>query len=552
MDGMNRKIKIAKMSIMLAAFALLLISSFSNAQVVSPNGALSIINLNTTPTTLVAGENVILTFQLYNSYSQPLNYVNIQLEASNPLIKVSPAYNFLLNSIGSGEYGGIGYDFFSYELHIPSTLPSGVYTIDVVADYEAQTSPGPNSPSSPAQSIIPINLYIYGKPYLSMTIQPNGILKPGVPTNVNIDLTNTGTAPIYNITLSLNNSKYFEILGGQKFTLGILQAGQSVVLPTLIMPSMNITNNTYTIYAYANYTTEQGNSTNTILKSPISMIINKPNIIVSTVSGMPTNLYPGSNQTINLLIQNIGTGDAKNVSVSFSGTNSISLGSTSSFFIADIPAGGSVNEQLFVTANENDSLNEYYIPERISFLNANYQNEIHKNASLGISVSSGAVLSIISEYSNLSAGATYVPLTLKIKNTGNEPAQEVALTLQSIYPITPVDANQYIASLNPGETTNITFYVSVDTSGNPGKYPITLYAQWNQPNGSTKEEYYSTTNYYTVVNGSSTSSSGSGSSAGALLVLVIIVIAVAYYFYRKRNTGSKKAKHSESAKEKEK
>jgi hypothetical protein len=538
---MNKKFKKIGNNILIAVFALFLIVTYSNAQLASPNGALSIINLNTSPTTITAGENVILTFQLYNSYSQALQDVNLQIEASNPIIKVSPAYNFLLNTIGSGEYGGVGYDFFTYVLHIPSTLQSGEYIINVVANYEAPTSTSAqNSQTVPAESVIPIDLYIYGNPHLSMNIMPQGALKPGLQTNVNIDLTNTGTAPIYNISISLNNSKYFEILGAQRFSIGVLQAGQSIELPTSIMPALNITNGTYSLYAYSNYTTEQGNVTNTVLESPISIIINKPNIIVSTMTGMPPSLYPGTNQTLNLLIQNIGTGDAKNVSITFSSTNAINLGSTSKFFIADIPAGGSISAELFINANKNDYLTAYKIPEHISYLSANYKNKINVNTSLNISVSPGAVLNITNEYSNLSAGSSYEPITLKIKNIGNEPAQQIALALQSIYPITPIDSNQYLANLNPGESINVTFYVSVDTSGNPGNYPISLYAQWSQPNGNTKEEYYSTINYYVVVEGAANYSSNNNISLIIyVLVLALIVIAI-YYLYKKRIRRTKK------------
>ncbi|MGC8649071.1 MAG: COG1361 S-layer family protein [Candidatus Micrarchaeia archaeon] len=555
-NSINKKFNKIRTNILLAIFALLLITTYSNAQLASPNGALSIINLNTSPTTITAGENVILTFQLYNSYSQALQEVNLQLEASNPIIKVSPAYNFLIDTIGSGEYGGMGYDFFTYVLHIPSTLQSGEYVIDVVANYEAPTSTSAqNSQTVPAESIIPIDLYIYGNPHLSMNIMPQGALKPGLQTNIDVDLTNTGTAPIYNITVNLKNSKYFEILGAQRFSIGMLQAGQSIELPTSIMPVLNIMNGTYSLYAYSNYTTEQGNSTNAILESPISIIINKPNIVVSTAGGMPPNLYPGTNQTLNLLIQNIGTGDAKNVSIAFSSSNNINLGSTSKFFIAELPAGGSVSDELFINANKNDYLKLYKIPEQISYFDANYQDKTSINTSFNISVSPGAVLNITNEYSNLSTGGSYEPLTLRIKNIGNEPAQQIALTLQSIYPITPIDSNQYLVSLNPGESANVTFYVSVDTSGNPGQYPISLYAQWSQPNGNTKEEYYSTTNYYAVVEGqpkSPSSASNNNQSIIINIIVLLIIVASAYYIYKKRKTKNRKREKEDDEKSEKK
>ncbi|MGC8572040.1 MAG: COG1361 S-layer family protein [Candidatus Micrarchaeia archaeon] len=542
-----------KMMFVIMGLMILSMPYIINAQVVqSPNDALSIINLNTTPTTIVAGDNVILTFQLFNSYSAALQSVNLYLEASNPIIKVSPSSSYLIDTIGSGQYGGMGYDFFTYVLHIPSTLPSGEYTIDVVASYEAPTSTSAQySQTVPAQSIIPINFYVYGKPNIKLTISPEQPLQPGVLSNIYLDLTNTGTAPIYNITLNINNSKYFQIMTQNRFAVGALQAGQSIQLPTSLLPNQTILNGTYDLNGTITYTSEEGNITNTSISSEVPIIINKPNIIVSIESGIPQNLYPGSNQTVILAVQNIGTGEAKNVYITFNSTNTISIGSVSRFFISSLPPSSSVSEKLFLMANKNDSLNMYNIPMYIKYQYSNYQNNTNIKSSLPIQISPSAVIQIEKVYSNLSVGATYAPITFEIKNIGNEEAQALSINLQSTYPITPINSNQYINSLPPGQSTNVTFYVSIDTSGNIGNYPVTLYSQWSQPNGNSNQEYYSTSNYYATVEGSSSSSSGS-SSNGIELVAIIIIIILAYYMYKKAQKGKKAQKSKNKVKEEQK
>ncbi|MCL5433426.1 MAG: hypothetical protein M1538_00400 [Candidatus Marsarchaeota archaeon] len=530
---------------------LLLMPNAINAQTAlqSPNGALSIINLNTTPQTIVAGENVVLTFQLFNSYSAALQSVNLQLQASNPIIKVSPSSTSLIDTIGSGQYGGLGYDFFTYVLHIPSTLSSGEYTIDVVANYEAPTSTSAQySQTVPAESIMPINFYVYGKPHIQLTVSPEQPIQPGTLSSVYLDLTNTGTAPIYNITLQINNSKYFEIPIQNEFMIGVLQAGQTIQLPTELLPIQTISNGTYSLNGNIIYTSEEGNITNTPISGQVSIIINKPNIVVDANSGVPQNLYPGANQTISLLIQNIGMGEAKNVTISFENTNVISVGSISSFFIPSLPPSSSVPEELFVTANKNASLSKYNLPENISYLYSNYQNKTSIEENLPIYISPSAVISIEKVYSNLNIGASYTPITFEIKNIGDEKAQGMSITLQSTYPITPINSNQYINNLLPGQSTNITFYVSVDTSGNIGNYPITLYSQWSQPNGNLKQEYYSTNNYYATVEGSSSSSKGSN-VGGIGLIIVVAVIIAAYYMYERVQKNKKMQKSKNKTKE---
>ena len=58
------------------------------------------------------------------------------MQSQNPIISVSPgASTILVNAIGSGLYGGTGYNAFNYVVHVPKSLPAGEYVIDVVATY---------------------------------------------------------------------------------------------------------------------------------------------------------------------------------------------------------------------------------------------------------------------------------------------------------------------------------------------------------------------------------------------------------------------------------
>ena len=137
------------------------------------SGALSIQDLSVSPNYVVSGDNISLSFQLYNSYSSSLRNVNLDLEASNPLLNVSPSYTSLADSIGSGTYGGLGLDVYSYKIHVPSTLPEGVYTISVVATYETTVSDGLLSYDVPGESVMPIYIYVHGLPKLGINLAPS-------------------------------------------------------------------------------------------------------------------------------------------------------------------------------------------------------------------------------------------------------------------------------------------------------------------------------------------------------------------------------------------
>ncbi len=110
------------------------------------------------------------------------------------------------------------------------------------------------------------------------------------------------------------------------------------------------------------------------------------------------------------------------------------------------------------------------------------------------------------------------------------------VSFQSIYPITPINGNAYIASIGPGEEANVTFLVNIDTSGLPGSYPVTLFETWKQPNGTPNEEYSASNNYFATV------SSGSSGNSSLIwnIAIIVVVVAVATAFAAKRRKRSKK------------
>ncbi len=118
-------------------------------------------------------------------------------------------------------------------------------------------------------------------------------------------------------------------------------------------------------------------------------------------------------------------------------------------------------------------------------------------------------------------GSTYVPVTVSIKNTGNEPADSVLLTMESVYPVSVVSSTYYINSIAPNQTVNATFYVSVDSSGQPGDYPITLYEQWKQPNSPESLEFSGSSEYFVSVG--STTNSAAGDTETTILIIVALV-----------------------------
>ncbi|MCL5112371.1 MAG: hypothetical protein M1500_01485 [Candidatus Marsarchaeota archaeon] len=399
----------------------------------SADGALTMQNLAVSPQPIVAGSNVTISFNLFNSYDNSLYDLSLQLTGDSRILNVSPMSNLIINSIGSGNYGGVGFNTVSYKLHIPSTLPGGVYTFDVVATY--RTDLPNNQGSIIGMSDMPVSIYVYGK----------------------------------------------------------------------------------------------------------------PNVVASVVSATPSQLFPGGNQTIEVELQNTGTGTAKNVTATFINGNGVITGGINRFFIGAIPPGSSVVESLFIQAPNASSAvgSSVAMPVSISY-SSNYTQNITSNQSISINVQRGPIFSIQGAVSNLKKGDAYDPVTYIVKNIGNIAANNVSFSLVTNYPISPVDPNAFVSSLAPGQSANVTFYVSIDSHAGSGSYPVTIYEQWRQSNAGANQQFSGSSNYYALVGGALSSAGAPGinepTSTGtteyeAIIVILVVVLIMAYVARRMRATS---------------
>lgn len=486
----------------------------ANAQ----TNALSIANLDVTPQPVVAGSNVTISFQLYNSYTAELTNVNLALEGTYPLLNYSPGWTQLLTTVPTGIYGGTS--LFTYKMHVPKTVKSGTYSLTLFATYQTTGSSGLQTTSS---STMPISFFIRGTPDLKITANPSTGISPGTQSTVILDVLNVGTDNATNTSISVLNSNNFSVLGGSTFNLGTIVPQATGSASAILLVNSTLPAGTPDLPVIVRYNTAYGANSYYEQLVPVSESLGFPNIGVGIVSATPESLYPGTNQTLTLSLQNIGSGIAKNVTVSVLGNKNITAGNSAShIFVGTINAGATETASLFITASRGDNQSKYNLPVHVTYQNANYNVTSNKTVQVPINLQPIAQFNVTQSISNLAPGATYVPVTLKVKNTGNEVAKSVIFSLETIYPVSQVNPNAYLNSLLPGQTANVTFYVNVDSAANNGQYPITLYEQWSEPTGGNNQQYSGSQTYYVDVNGSG----GSGYLTGIIIVVAIVVAVV--------------------------
>ncbi|EQD31263.1 S-layer domain protein [mine drainage metagenome] len=527
---------------MLALMALPAYAQSSSALAGAGDNMLSLSGVSIYPSPVIAGGNVTISFRLFNSYSEALSDVNLGLTTTSQIFNVSPSNTYMLSSIGSGVYGGLGYNVFTYTFHLPSTLISGLYTIDVIANY--RVSVGTPGTEVPGESIMPITFYVHGKPNLQLNILPTSQVSPGNTMQYQLSVSNSGGGTARNITVKLLGSNTVTPFGNDVFSLGNIAPGAQAQMAGGMAISESAKAGSNNITAQVSYSTSIGSvSYNTTI--PVSIYIGQPDIAISATGSTPQELYAGGNATLALEIQNVGDGYARNLTVNISGSSNLNIGSSArSFFIGALAPGQSVAESVFVSANSTYS-NNAALYASVHYLHADYTNATSVSIPVSISIAPSAIFSISNVSDSIYPGAAYSAVTFNITNIGNIAAKQVVLSLQSIYPISPIAGNAYLKELAPGQSTSATFYVSVDTTGKPGEYPVTLYEQWKQPNAANSMQFTGSDSYYaTVYSSNSGSSSGSSAIYETLLAVVVIIILVLLYKRiaksKPKNTKTKK------------
>ena len=180
------------------------------------------------------------------------------------------------------------------------------------------------------------------------------------------------------------------------------------------------------------------------------------------------------------------------------------------------------------------------LPVLLRYHNADSSGNYSETQYIPINMQASAIFSVASVSGAVKPGSTDVPVTFTIRNTGNEVAQSAMLSLQTIYPISTVIPSAYIGSIAPGASENATFYVSVDAKGTPGNYPVTVYEQWQQPNGAAQQQYSYSNNYYVQVE-----NSNGGNGVYYYTAAVVVVLIVAYVAIRRLRHSGKNEKGQE-------
>lgn len=488
------------------------------------SGALSLTNVAVTPSPVVAGKNMTVFFQLYNSYDSTLYDVNLQMAGAYPLLNFSPSHSYLISTMGNGLYTG----YFFYNISVPASIPSGTYALNFIATYRTTTLA---SATVIGTSTMPLSIYVHGIPNVTAGVTGAQITS-GNTMVVNVRIANTGYSKAENLVLGFLNTSRLSTSGTSSFSIAELLNRSSINVSVTYSVAGGINSGTYFLPISVSYASGYNTTYSKQLNLTASIIINNPNIKAIVASSQPLALYQGHNQSLQIGIENTGLGAAKSLNVSIlPGAGVTLLSSVTNFFIADLEPNQIVYEPVLITSNSTANAS---LVASMSYYSSNYQNQFSSRQTLSLSSVPAAQFSVSSTGAVLPPGAAGIPVRFRVTNTGTSEARQIQLSLQTTYPITPVASTSYISTLAPGSSTNATFVVTVDSQGTTGNYPVTLYEQWKQPNGAVNQQFSGSNNYFISVG-----SSESGSTTAIIGAVVVIAAIVGIVMYRRRASTAK-------------
>lgn len=191
--------------------------------------ALTFANVTVSPNPVVAGSNVTVRFQLYNSYNSWLYNVNLQPEGTYPLLNVSPLNGIQIGVLNSGLTG----NYFNYTLKIPSSTPSGTYALTFLATYFVYSPTGVVVSSSS----LPLSFHVQNNPKIRIVASnpTPSTLYTGYNQTLSLVIENDGYGTARNVSVSVKGEQGLNILSSvTTFFVPNLTEGSAVTEPVLV------------------------------------------------------------------------------------------------------------------------------------------------------------------------------------------------------------------------------------------------------------------------------------------------------------------------------
>ena len=362
---------------------------------------------------------------------------------------------------------------------------------------------------------------------------------PGTTITVFVQLNNTDTVAQSGVVVGIENSYPFTVEGDTSKTIGIIdKMGQASATFTVYVDP-NAENKSYTITVDTSSNDVTGTKKVTF---PILVSGKEPSLKV--IESSLGKIAPGTEETVSLTIQNIGTSTAYDVIVEMQEDRTITpagvvverelspIGAAAAY-IAQINASEKQVGTLTISANRAAELKNYTLPIKVSYRDSSGVRQtdtsyiglrIEGNVEFDATLKANTTPFVAGQKSDA---------TIEMFNKGAGSASFVVAEISTT--AGAVDsAKQFIGSLNPNDVDSFKTGIVFDSNLKTGEQILHVTLTYQDTDATTKKETFDIpVMVYSAADGAA--AVGSGPNPILILIVLVVIVVVGWKLIKRRN-----------------
>lgn len=441
---------------------------------------------STNPNPVMAGQNFWLQFNIMNSGNTDAQGVTITINAQPPFSVVNPNPTAVSNIPYNSQNVQYPYQIASnseyvlpmeIEMHAANNAQAGVYALQMTLTYH-------DTLGNPYQTVQTINVQVGGEPNVSMTASSlNPVqVQPDQTTSAELLIQNTGADVAQNTEISFQLDG---VASTPVLNAGTIQPYTSTMVPVSFKFYKNAT--TGIINAMVSYSDSQGNNFTENIPLNVNFELKQPEFQVESISSTPSNIYPNEYASLNVLFDNNGDVDLKNVDLKVSSGNVQVQKLYQDVFLGDVPSKTSQNFQISFYAPKNSISGTQFLTVNATF---DYYNQTGFQVfEIPLEINPLALFDAKEFQQNIYPGESNVKTIVQITNIGSDDARNLIITTNPNFPFTTDAGTRYIDDLKPGQSQNVSFSVSASSTSSPGNYQLEIDYQFKDAQQNIHTDY---------------------------------------------------------------
>ena len=302
---------------------------------------------------------------------------------------------------------------------------------------------------------------------------------------VSLTVENAGSTAARDATVSLSSSSPDVTFGGQATgsrSVGTLEPGERRTLNYSVTASGDADTTSYPLSLSAQYENENGQQFSTSEKT----VTFTPDPEQSfDVSGVASTLRVGDDGQLSGELTNTGNDTVDDVVLAWAGEHQNVNPTETEYAVGSLAPGESAKFDFDVEVSDAARSG----PRQFSLV-AEYENDQGNQATSDQFAIREQIAPARDEFdvdivnANVSAGGSST-IELELTNAANETLTDVSAKLFADSPISADDDEEYVQSLEPGESTTLVFGISAGGGALEKDYPLSLDFQYDEPDGDT-------------------------------------------------------------------